>query len=276
MGRELSAPLGGGYVAFVQWVPYALRESEKEGMRTLFARVMAQLAFRATPQFVENLFDTSILVRVFTASGELAAFGNVRTREAGGVKVHHLFAVYVDPEHREMGLSVKAIETVLRAEAIANGFCLRRPLIVTGSAVNPMVVRSLGRRAELWPDLVGGRKAPEDVLSIARASAAYYPARGEFDFQVAITPEFAALDPGKDVQVTGDPEFDARFFSVARPEEYKLLLFVARIRFRDVMRSVSRSLSSRARSRLERVFESVRGGSPGVAVRAVARAKGEA
>lgn len=275
MGRELSAPLASGYVAFVQWLPYALNESEKTQMRTLFARVMAQLAFRATPQFVENLFDTSILVRVFTASGDLAAFGNVRTREAGGVKVHHLFAVYVDPEHREMGLSVKAIETVLRAEAIANGLCLRRPLVVTGSAVNPMVVRSLGRRAELWPDLVNGRKAPEDVLAIARASANYYPARGEFDFQVAITPEFAALDPGKDVQVTGDPGFDERFFSVARPEEYKLLLFVARIRFRDVVRSVSRSLASRTRLQLRRVLEPLRGGPRAGAVGDVA-SKGEA
>lgn len=223
-------------------------------MRCLFSRVMEGLAFQATPGFVENLFQTSVLMRVYSPDGSLAAFGNIRIREAGGLKVHHVFAVYVDPDHRERKLSVHAVETVLRAEALANGFCLKRPLVVTGSAVNPMVVRSLAKRTQLWPDLTGKKRPPPSVLAVARDSARYYPAKGERDFQVAITPEYAVLDMSGRVQRSSDSEFDRRFYEYARPEELRLLLFVARIRFRDLVGSSVRAGASLSKIKLHAVI----------------------
>jgi len=242
--KQVWRSLGNGYRVRLQWSPYELTDADKEQMRELFLSVMRPLAFQAAPGFIENLFNTSILARVFDATGQLAAFGNIKVRQSSGVDVRHIYAVYVSPEHRGRNLSVRAIEAALLEEALGNALCLRQPLYVTGSAVNPMVVRSLGRRCDVWPDLIGEREPPPAVLDIARDSARYYPVRGERDFQVAITPEFAVLDDDGVTQRSGDATFDRRFFEIARPDELKLMLFVSRIRFRHVLQSALRTLQS--------------------------------
>jgi hypothetical protein len=238
VGREVNRAIGAGYRLRVQWLPYQLADSEKAQMRDLFERVMAPLAFKAAPAFVDNLFGTSLLMRVFSRTGELAAFGNIRVRPSGGLDVRHILAVYVSPDHRGHELSVRAIEAAILEETWRNALCILRPLYITGSAVNPMVVKSLARRTDLWPDLLKGRAPTPQVSAIARDAAAYYPVRGASEFQVSITPEYAIVEDSGVIQRTGDPQFDKRFFEIACPEERKLLLFVARVRFRHVAAAV--------------------------------------
>jgi hypothetical protein len=228
----------GDYAIRVQRMPYTLSESEKRDMGDLFARVMAPLSFRAKPEFLPALYETPLLIRAHSRSGQLAAFGNVRIRESGGKTVRHVLAVYVDPAHRDHGLSVRVVATALLQEAIRNYCCVFEPLYVTGSAVNPIVYASLARRMDVWPDLVGGEEAPADIVAIAADSATrYYPVRGEHAFQVGVTAGVAEIRETGVTQMTGDAEFDRRFFEIARPADLKLLLFVGRIRFRHVVQA---------------------------------------
>jgi hypothetical protein len=229
----------------IRRAPYSLSDGDKNAMRTLFERVMGPLSFRAKPGFVEMLFDTAILARVFGPDGTLAAFGNIRIRESGGRMVRHVLAVYVDPAHRGHHLSVRAVATALWQEAVLNWCCLFSPLYVTGSAVNPMVVKSLSRRIDLWPDLETGSDAPLDVARIAEDTAQrFYPVRGTSMFQVGITADVAEVLVDGERQITGDVAFDRKFFEIARPEELRLLLFVGRIRFRHVLRATFELLAA--------------------------------
>ena len=256
----------GTYRFEVKRAPYTLSDDDKRAMRTLFDRVMKPLSFRAKQGFVDVLFDTAILIHVFAPDGTLAAFGNIRVRESAGRMVRHVLAVYVDPAHRGHHLSVRAIATALWQEAALNWCCLFSPLYVTGSAVNPMVVKSLARRADLWPDLEADSAAPLEISRIAEDTAKrFYPVRGASMFQVGVTPEVAEILHDGERQVTGDAAFDAKFFEIAQPEQLRLLLFVGRIRFRHLLRATVDLATAQFGDRARRVREGAPATGPGVA-----------
>lgn len=231
-------------------LPYQLTDLEKDEMRRVFRSVMKPLAFSAKENFVENLFNTDILMRIFSdGDRRLVGFGNIKIRESAGIKVHHVFTIYVSPAHRGHNLSVRAVAKALRSEAVRNMLCIFKPLYVTGSSVNPMTVLSLARRTSVWPDLLHGMPPPPEVEQIARDTAQrFYPKVGDKPFQVLITPEFANVRDEGEVQKTNDEAFNRKFYEIADPNELKLLLFVAKLSFKDIASSfieeVRRSLSS--------------------------------
>lgn len=220
-------------------LPYQLTDNEKDEMRRVFRSVMKPLAFSAKDNFVENLFNTDILIRIFSDSdNRLVGFGNVKIRESAGIQVRHVFTIYVSPDHRGHNLSVRAVAKALRSEAIRNMLCIFKPLYVTGSSANPMTVLSLARRTSAWPDLLHGTSPPPEVEQIARDTAQrFYPKVGDRPFQVLITPEFANVRDDGEVQKTDDENFNQKFYEIADPNELKLLLFVAKLTFRDIASS---------------------------------------
>ncbi|MFL6336286.1 MAG: GNAT family N-acetyltransferase [Pyrinomonadaceae bacterium] len=236
-------------------LPYQLTDYEKDEMRRVFSVVMKPLAFSAKENFVENLFNTDILIRIFSDSDKrLVGFGNVKIRESAGIRVRHVFTIYVSPAHRGHNLSVRAVAKALRSEAVRNMLCIFKPLYVTGSSANPMTVLSLARRTTVWPDLLRGTPPPPEVERIASDTAQrFYPKVGDKPFQVLITPEFANVRDDGDVQKTDNENFNQRFYEIADPNELKLLLFVAKITFRDIASSfveeIRQSLSSPRQAR---------------------------
>lgn len=227
----------GSYHVEVLRQPYQLSEKDQNEMATLFAEVMSSLAFYATPNFVERLYQTSILIRVRDEVGNLAAFGNVVVRTIAGHKVRHVISMYVLPKHRGKLLMKRALRKWLLQEFFLNWFCIFKPLLITGSAVNPQVYLALSHRFSSWPDLLNNLEPPEWVKQIAEESAArYYPIQTGTPFQVAITNEYAGFRDGM-IQRTGLANFDRRFFEYADPASNKLLFFVSEIKFSSFVKA---------------------------------------
>jgi GNAT superfamily N-acetyltransferase len=227
----------GEYSVEISRKPYQLSSREREEMEVLFDAVMKPLAFHAKPIFLERLFGTDVLIRVRTRSGELAAFSNAVERMVGGKAVVHIIALYVDPTHRGMGLMRKAVRRWFIAEVFRRPGLLVRPLVVTASTLNPLVVLAFTRYCEVWPDLLYGREAPSWARRIAEDSAArFYPVQTGVPFQVQITDEWAGYRDGV-THKTDHPDFDEKFFAYADPAQLKLLFFVVRIRLWDLLKS---------------------------------------
>jgi hypothetical protein len=250
------------YQTKVDRLPYALSEQEKAEMMRVFAAVMKPLYLSAKPDFVQKLFQTDLLVRVFTDSGRLVGFGNMIKRTCGGHEVWHIYTAYIEPEYQGEGLMVRAIGRAIMQLAAENAFCVRRPLYVTGSTVNPITMLSLARRCSVWPDLLQESPAPAHVQAIADdATSRFYPMRGERPFQVRITRDYVELADFQDkklVQVSNDSSFNRRFFEIVSLDELTMVFFVAEIRWSHLARHALHMLRAGLRDSLPHTADHAR------------------
>lgn len=212
-----------------------LNEDEKNEMSILFSLVMSDLQFYAHDSFLNKLFITEYLLSIRDGNGVLVGFGNAETRISGNIKALHILSIYVSPAHNSKNIMVKTWKAFLIKLVQKNYFCLFEPLYITASAVNPIPMLALSRTVPVWPDFLTNTDSPIEVKNIAIETAKYYPVIYDKLFQVGITPEYAGLRLDSNAISSSDPQFDKCFYSYADPGELKLVLFVGRIKFRNII-----------------------------------------
>lgn len=210
---------------------------EQQEMSTLFRDVMKGLHFYAHESFLTRLFNTEYILTIRNKSGTLLGFGNAEVRYINKKKVIHILSIYVSPLYKSKNLMAVSWKEFLKQMIVKNYFCLFNPLYVTASAVNPVPMLALSRTVPVWPDFLFGKNAPEEIREIAEETAKKYPVAGDKLFQVGITRDFAGIRSEEEAK-SSDPEFDNMFYQYADPENMKLILFVARIRVRDIIRII--------------------------------------
>lgn len=216
------------YTVRLDRMPYSLSEEEKARLTYIFDKVMEDLAFYAKKTFIERLFETEFLIRIYDTSGEIVGFGNAAYRTCGGVRVLHIMSVYVLPDFKGYRAMDRAWRFVLVSQAIANDYCVAQPLYFTASTVNLQVLYTVARSYSIWPDFLDDSPLPSVVKQIAEGANDFYPAPGDRLFQVKITETFAGLKDGTGHD-TANSEFNRKFRELANPDQFELVFFVGRI-----------------------------------------------
>jgi hypothetical protein len=237
-------------------MPYQLSGDERSAIESVLRSVMGNLGAEVGRDFVERLWLTPVLLRMFAPSGQLAGFANVLHRNCAGRRVQHVMTVYVADEFRGHNLMTLAFRRYLYAEARRRWLGVFSPLYVTGVTGNPQILRALARKLPVYPDLEHDQQTPSDVVRIAEALAAeFYPMPDARPHQALIQISTSGVHV-LGSQSSGDDEFDRRFFELADPKRRVLVLFVVRIRFRDSIRNINpwySRLKRRANTRARQV-----------------------
>jgi|GEM_PF-2411938 hypothetical protein len=222
-----------GYSVRVDRLPYTLRDDEKASLKSIFETVMVNLAFYARDTFVERLFETEYLIRIYDSTGEVVGFGNAANRDCGGIEVLHIMSIYVLPDFRGYRATDRALRMVVVDRAIERDYCRHQPMYFSASTVNLQLLYTSLKCYTIWPDLLYESPVPEDVRRIAEGANSHYPKPGDKLFQVKITEEFAGLRDGYGHD-TKNIEFNQRFRALADPGKYELVFLVGRIDARQL------------------------------------------
>lgn len=208
--------------------PYELTEQEKSELRDIFRSVMTNLAFFAREVFVDRLFGTEFIARIFDKNNRVVGFANAIYRDCGGIRVVHFLSVYVIPTFHATRVLHRLWRFFIVEQGKANNYCRETPLYFTASTVNVQLLYALGKVCPIWPDLKHDTPVPDEIRRIAEGANQFYPAPGDRLFQVKITEEFAGLKDGVGHD-TSDENFNRKFHALADASKLELVFFVGRL-----------------------------------------------